>query len=83
MSERGTSTESQPVSYAADIRPLFRASDRAAMEKAFDLWSYTDVSAHAAQIAEKLRAGTMPCDGPWPAGNVALFDDWVSGGSRP
>jgi hypothetical protein len=69
--------------YEADIKPLFRPSDRAAMLKAFDLWSFTDVTAHGAQIAERLRAGTMPCDGPWPPEHVSLFVDWLNGGSRP
>ncbi len=53
------------------------------MQKAFDLWSFADVSAHGTQIAEKLQAGTMPCDGPWPADQVALFTDWLDGGCKP
>jgi hypothetical protein len=53
------------------------------MLKAFDLWSYADVSAHSTKIAQKLQDGTMPCDGPWPADRVALFTDWLNGGSRP
>jgi hypothetical protein len=69
--------------FEADIKPLFRASDRAAMLKAFDLWSLTDVTAHGAAIAARLQAGTMPCDGAWPAERVSLFDAWLSGGSRP
>lgn len=83
MSEHGTSEAPRGVSFQADIKPLFRAGDRAAMLKAFDLWSYVDVSAHGTQIAEKLQDGSMPCDGPWPADHVALFTDWLSGGSRP
>ncbi len=83
MSEEGTTTASQAVSFQADIKPLFRASDRAAMQKAFDLWSFADVSAHGTQIAAKLQDGTMPCDGPWPAEQVALFNAWLAGGSRP
>jgi hypothetical protein len=53
------------------------------MLRAFDLWSYADVSANGAKIAEQLQAGTMPCDGPWPADHVALFTDWLGGGSKP
>jgi hypothetical protein len=53
------------------------------MLKAFDLWSYADVSAHSTQIVQRLQEGTMPCDGAWPADRVALFTDWVAGGSKP
>jgi hypothetical protein len=83
MSDQDSTSASPVVSFAADIRPLFRASDRAAMQKAFDLWSFNDVSAHSAAIAAQLQAGTMPCDGPWPADHVALFTAWVNGGSQP
>jgi hypothetical protein len=82
MSEHGTGAP-QVVSFEADIKPLFRDSDRAAMRRAFDLWSFADVTAHGAKIAEKLQDGSMPCDGPWPADLVALFNDWLAGGSRP
>jgi hypothetical protein len=68
------------VSFASDIKPLFRDSDRGSMRGAFDLWSHSDVSSHADAIVKVLRAGTMPCDGAWPAEQVALFERWVSGG---
>src|ERR1700689_5219179 len=54
------------LTFERDIKPLFRDSDRAAMRKAFDLWSATDVAAHGDAIAARLRDGSMPCDGPWP-----------------
>lgn len=73
----------QAPSFEADIKPLFRASDRAAMAKAFDLWSFADVTAHSTAIAEQLQAGTMPCNGPWLPEQVTLFMNWLSGGSRP
>jgi hypothetical protein len=34
------------------------------MRRHFDLGSYEDVSAYADRILQRLRAGTMPCDGP-------------------
>ena len=83
MSENRTSDASPVVSFQADIKPLFRESDRAAMRRAFDLWSYADVSAHGTQIAAKLQDGSMPCDGPWPADHVALFTSWLDGGANP
>ena len=38
------------LSFAADIKPLFREGDRAAMKFAFDLWDHDDVAAHADAI---------------------------------
>ena len=71
------------LSFAADIQPLFRVKDRQSMLRHFDLGSYADVSAHADPILERLRGGTMPCDGEWPSQQVALFERWVRGGKRP
>jgi hypothetical protein len=67
-------------SFARDIRPLFRESDRESMDFAFDLWDYHDVSAHAEDILERLTDGTMPCDGEWPEEQVARFRRWVEAG---
>jgi len=73
----------EEVGFAAHIKPLFRARDRQSMAFAFDLWSYTDVTAHAAAIADRVRAGSMPCDGAWPPERVAVFQRWVDTGTRP
>ena len=51
-----------------DVRPMFREKDRDSMLKAFDLWSHSDVQAHQDAILDRLRNGTMPCDGAWPPG---------------
>jgi hypothetical protein len=83
MSSGDTPLPSEGVTFATDIKPLFRESDRAAMKGAFDLWSYDDVRGHAEAIAGRLRQGTMPCDGPWPADRVALFDRWLAEGAHP
>ena len=45
----------EPVSFAAHIKPLFRARDRDSMRFAFDLWAYDDVSTHAVAIADRLH----------------------------
>ena len=37
-------------SFANDIKPLFRESDREAMISAFDLWSFDDVTANSDRI---------------------------------
>jgi hypothetical protein len=50
------------------------------MSFAFDLWSYADVSQHAAAILERLDAGSMPCDGAWPAERVEAFRAWIGSG---
>ena len=65
------------MSFEADIKSLFREKDRDSMRRAFDLWSYADVQAHAAAIAERLKNGSMPCDGAWPPERVELFERWV------
>ena len=70
----------QPISYAQDIKPLFREGDRESMKWAFDLSSYDDVAANSDAILGKLRDGTMPCDGAWPDEQVALFQRWVDAG---
>jgi len=75
-----TAEQSDPgevPSFERDIKKLFRSMDRDAMAGAFDLWSYEDVSKHAMPILQHLQAGTMPCDGAWPAAQVAVFAKWV------
>jgi hypothetical protein len=66
--------------FERDIKPLFRESDRDAMDFAFDLWRYDDVKTNAANILERLEDGTMPCDREWPEEQVVLFRRWVEGG---
>ena len=70
----------QPISFAQDIKPLFREGDRESMKWAFDLSSYEDVAANSDAILGKLRDGTMPCDGAWPEEQVDLFQRWVDAG---
>jgi hypothetical protein len=72
-----------PPSFSSDIKPLFRESDRTAMHRAFDLWSYEDVVEHGQAIAARLKDGSMPCDGPWPDDQVSVFERWLGGGSAP
>jgi len=38
-----------------------------------DRWSYEDVAADADDILERVRAGTMPCDGAWPQEQTDVF----------
>ncbi len=73
----------QELSFAAHIKPLFRDRDRDSMRFAFDLWSYDDVNTHADAILERLRAGTMPCDGAWPPERIEVLARWVAAGTPP
>jgi CDGSH-type Zn-finger protein/truncated hemoglobin YjbI len=76
-------TAGEPVSFEQHVKPMFRARDRRSMQFAFDLWSYDDVRDNAAAILERVRAGTMPCDGAWPAERVDVFDRWTRDGMAP
>jgi hypothetical protein len=69
-----------PISYDKDIKPLFRERDRESMSSQFDLWSYDNVARMSDPILERLRNGSMPCDGAWPDEQVALFEDWIAAG---
>jgi hypothetical protein len=69
------------ISFATDIKPLFRESDREAMLSSFDLWSYDDVKEQAAAILDQVEQGTMPCDDAWPDDRVDVFRRWLADGT--
>jgi hypothetical protein len=71
------------LSFARDIRPLFRDDDVEAMRYAFDLSEHEDVRVNAESIYERLADGTMPCDDAWPTDQIALFRRWMDEGSAP
>ena len=48
-----------------------------------DLHEYEDVRDRAADIAERLEDGTMPCDGAWPQERIDRFNQWVAQGAQP
>jgi hypothetical protein len=74
-----------PLSFAGDIRPLFRDTpDVDTMKRmGLDLSSYEDVKNQAAGIYSRLEDGSMPCDGPWSEENVTLFKRWMDEGMAP
>jgi hypothetical protein len=74
------SASGEPISFEQDIKPLFRERDRESMKSAFDLWSHDDVARNSDAILDRLREGTMPCDGAWPDDQVALLERWVDAG---
>lgn len=71
-----------PLSFSAHIKPLFRNRDRDSMRFAFDLWAYEDVTAHADEILQRIRAGTMPCDGAWPTERADVLERWITTGNQ-
>jgi Oxidoreductase family, NAD-binding Rossmann fold len=75
-----SASQDDAVSFARDIRPLFRPKDQESMRRAFDLFDYADVAAHADAIVAALRSGKMPCDGAWPDAQVATFQHWMDAG---
>jgi hypothetical protein len=68
------------LSFARDIRPLFRDEDIDAMSYVFDLASYANVAQHAESIYARIADGSMPCDIPWSADKLALLKQWIDEG---
>jgi hypothetical protein len=50
------------------------------MEFVFDLWSHDEVAENSHAILERLREGTMPCDGAWPDEQIRIFQSWIDAG---
>jgi hypothetical protein len=73
-----------PLSFAQDIRPLFRDYDIEEMNyHGLDLTKYEVVSARSAEIYERLVDQTMPSDDAWPAETLAKFKQWMDEGLAP
>jgi hypothetical protein len=75
-----TAGDGGTLSFASDIKPLFRDKDRDSMRRAFDLFDYDSVSEHADAIVGAVRSGKMPCDGAWPADRVQTLQRWIDAG---
>jgi hypothetical protein len=73
------------LSFAKDIRPLFRQLDIEEMKhyRDFDLSNYEDVKQNYIDIAMQVEAKTMPCDEPWTDAKIALFAKWIEEGMEP
>jgi hypothetical protein len=71
------------MSFAGDVKPLFREEDRASMDFAFDLWSYDDVKANASLILERVEDGSMPCDESWGEEKIETLRSWITNGCPP
>jgi len=69
------------LSFATDIRPLFRDKDIKAMKPmGIDLSSYEDVKKRAQDIYARLSAKGMPCDKPWSDSHVRKLKEWMESG---
>ena len=73
------------LSFAKDIRPLFRDEQDVGAMKPFglDLSSYDEVRAQAENIVARLEDGSMPCDEVWPQSRIDVFKLWMSEGMAP
>lgn len=73
------------LSFASDIRPLFREMDIKEMISIsrFDLSKHEDVKKHAQDIYGRVKSGDMPCDRAWSADKVQKFKQWMDEGMQP
>jgi len=73
------------LSFAKDIRPLFRDDPDVEAMKPFgmDLSLYDDVRTQAENILARLEDGSMPCDEPWPQAQIERFKQWMTEGMAP
>lgn len=71
------------LSFATDIRPLFRDEDVECMQgMGIDLGdpAWMRVPANAQSVYESVANGSMPPDESWPADRVELFKKWMDAG---
>ena len=81
-----------PLSYAQDIRPLFRAGDISCMAQKGVLLGNTEWMCspnggdsfpdheNARRVFSVLSEGSMPPDVSWPRDKVAIFEQWMNDG---
>ena len=78
-------------SFAADILPLFTATDISHMARAHVMlaeYAYMSNPANAQNVLDRLDGTKTPImppkpASPWSAANIALFKAWMSGGYQP
>jgi hypothetical protein len=74
---------SMALSFATDIRPLFRDEDIECMksyEVDLDDPVWMCVPANAQSVYGAVSTGTMPPDDLWPPDRVSLFKKWMDEG---
>lgn len=81
-----------PVSFSADIKPLFRDIDLSHMKSygvELDNYAFMSIPDNANRVLASLsphdgQAPTMPPGGPyWTAAQLALFVQWQNDGYTP
>ena len=71
------------LSFAKDIRPLFRDGDIECMKPGgidLDDFAWMSVPANASLVYGTVADGSMPPGEPWSADRVALFKEWMDAG---
>jgi hypothetical protein len=71
------------LSFATDIRPLFREEDIGCMKSMgidLDDPAWMCVPANAQDVYPTVSDGSMPPDEPWAADRVSLFKQWMDAG---
>lgn len=71
------------LSFATDIRPLFRDGDIKCMENAgvhLDDPAWMCIPANAQNVYSQVSTGAMPPDAPWPPNRISLFKKWMDAG---
>jgi hypothetical protein len=71
------------LSFAVDIRPLFREEDIECMQgMGVDLGdaAWMCVPANAQSVYERVADGSMPPDEAWSQEKVSLFKSWMDAG---
>ncbi len=74
------------LSFATDIRPLFRDEDIDCMKPSgvdLDDPAWMCVPANAQSVYREVSAGAMPPDEAWSANGVSLFKKWMDAGFPP
>jgi hypothetical protein len=79
------------VSFAKQILPLFTQTDIAHMANLgcmLSQYSYMSQPANAQRVLNHLNGTETPVmppppEGPWPAANITLFQQWIAGGYQP
>jgi hypothetical protein len=81
--------ETQVVSFARDIAPLFRTKDIQHMRQfvSLDLADHSVVQQNAQSVVERLKDPNSPMppapDPMWTAGAVSLLERWIATGMAP
>jgi hypothetical protein len=74
------------LTYAHDIRPLFRDGDISCMARRSVMLAdvkWMCVPKNASDVYAAVSSGDMPPDSPWPQDRIALFKAWMDGGLNP